>query len=160
MRAADVMTSEVIMIDDDASVQEVTNLLAEHGISAVPVVDCNRRVIGMVSEGDLLHRAETGTERRRSWWLELVASTNQLAGEYVKSHSGKVKDLMTRDVADYQTGVLVLIAAEAALTHPSGMGARLDHAANDPDLQVVIEPVVDMPVDNFVRAQSAHGLAL
>jgi len=98
MRAADVMTSEVIMIDDDASVQEVTNLLAEHGISAVPVVDCNRRVIGMVSEGDLLHRAETGTERRRSWWLELVASTNQLAGEYVKSHSGKVKDLMTRDV--------------------------------------------------------------
>ena len=98
MRAADVMTSEVIMIDDDASVQEVTNLLAEHGISAVPVVDCNRRVIGMVSEGDLLHRAETGTERQRSWWLEMVASTNQLAGEYVKSHSGVVKDVMTRDV--------------------------------------------------------------
>jgi len=52
----------------------------------------------MVSEGDLLHRVETGTERRRSWWLEMVASTNQLAGEYVKSHSGIVKDVMTRDV--------------------------------------------------------------
>jgi len=54
--------------------------------------------MGMVSEGDLLHRAETGTERRRSWCLEMMASTNQLAGEYVKSHSGKVKDIMTRDV--------------------------------------------------------------
>jgi CBS domain-containing protein len=54
--------------------------------------------VGIVSEGDLLHRAETGTERRRSWWLDMVASTNQLAGEYVKSHSGKVKDVMTRGV--------------------------------------------------------------
>src|SRR5262249_58181103 len=49
-------------------------------------------------EGDLLHRAETGTERRRSWWLEMVSSTNKLAGEYIKSHSGKVKDVMTSDV--------------------------------------------------------------
>jgi CBS-domain-containing membrane protein len=73
-------------------------LLVEHSISAVPVVDKDNRVVGMVSEGDLLHRAETGTERRRSWWLEMVASTNQLAGKYVKSHSGSVKDVMTRDV--------------------------------------------------------------
>jgi CBS-domain-containing membrane protein len=55
-------------------------------------------VIGMVSEGDLLHRAETGTERRQSWWLEMMASTNRLAGDYIKSHSGNVKDVMTRDV--------------------------------------------------------------
>lgn len=98
MRAADVMTSEVITLGEDASVQEAAKLMAEHGISAVPVIDRESRVVGMVSEGDLLHRAETGTERRRSWWLEMVASTNQLAGEYVKSHSGKVKDVMTRDV--------------------------------------------------------------
>src|SRR5689334_553400 len=98
MRAMDVMTSEVITVDENATVPEAAKLLAEHGISAVPVVDKDNRVIGMVSEGDLLHRAETGTERRRSWWLEMVASTNQLAGEYVKSHSGKVKDVMTRDV--------------------------------------------------------------
>jgi CBS domain-containing protein len=52
----------------------------------------------MVSEGDLLHRAETGTERRRSWWLEMMASTNRLAEDYIKSHGGKVKDVMTHDV--------------------------------------------------------------
>ena len=98
MRAADVMTNEVITVGEDASVQEAAKLLAEHGISAVPVVDRDKRVVGMVSEGDLLHRAETGTERRRAWWLEMVASTNQLAGEYVKSHSGSVKDVMKRDV--------------------------------------------------------------
>jgi predicted transcriptional regulator len=92
------MTSEVITADENASVPAVAKLVAERGISAVPVVDSENRVIGMVSEGDLLHRAETGTERRRSWWLEMMASTNQLAGDYIKSHSGKVKDVMTRDV--------------------------------------------------------------
>src|SRR5690349_3913221 len=98
MRAMDVMTSKVITVEEDASVQTVAELMAQHGISAVPVVGKNNRVIGIVSEGDLLHRAEIGTEHRRSWWLEMVSSTNRLAGEYIKSHSGKVKDVMTRDV--------------------------------------------------------------
>jgi CBS domain len=82
MRAIDVMMSEVISVDEDATVPAVARLLAERGISAVPVVDKNG-VIGMVSEGDLLHRAETGTERRRSWWLDMVASTNKLAGDFL-----------------------------------------------------------------------------
>ena len=98
MRAMDVMTSGVITVGENATVPEAAKLMATHGISAVPVVDKDNRIIGMVSEGDLLHRAETGTERRRSWWLDMVSSTNKLAGEYIKSHSGRVKDVMTRDV--------------------------------------------------------------
>ena len=98
MHAIDVMTSEVISVDKNATVPAVAKLLAERGISAVPVVDKDNRVIGMVSEGDLLHRAETGTERRRAWWLDMIASSNQLAGDYIKSHSGKVKDVMSRSV--------------------------------------------------------------
>jgi CBS-domain-containing membrane protein len=98
MRAIDVMTSDVITIDENASVHTAAKLLMEHDISAVPVVDKDNRVIGMVSEGDLLHRAETGTEQWRSWWLEMMASRNQLATEYIKSHSDKVRDVMTRGV--------------------------------------------------------------
>jgi CBS domain-containing protein len=98
MRAIDVMTTEVVTVDENATVPELAKLMSDRGISAIPVVDRDNRVIGMVSEGDLLHRAETGTERRRSWWLDMVSSTNQLAGEYIKSHSGRVKDVMTHDV--------------------------------------------------------------
>ena len=98
MRAVEVMTTKVITVGENASVAEVAKLLAERGISAVPVVDKDNRVIGMVSEGDLLHRTETGTEKCRSWWLEMMASTNQLAGDYIKSHGANVKDVMTRDV--------------------------------------------------------------
>jgi CBS domain-containing protein len=98
MRAMDVMTGEVITVKENASVTEVAKLLVERGISAVPVVNDDNRVIGMVSEGDLLHRTETGTEQHRPWWLEMIASTNQLAADYIKSHGCSVKDVMTRDV--------------------------------------------------------------
>jgi CBS domain-containing protein len=98
MRAIDIMTSAVITVREGATVPEVAKLLADNGISAVPVVDKDNRVVGMVSEGDLLHRAETGTEHRRPWWLEMVSSTDKLAGEYIRSHSGNIKDVMTRDV--------------------------------------------------------------
>ena len=79
MRAMDVMTSDVVTVDEDAPVQTAARLMAERGISALPVVDRQNRVIGIVSEGDLMHRTETGTERRRAWWLDMLAATNQLA---------------------------------------------------------------------------------
>jgi CBS domain-containing protein len=64
MRAMDVMTTNVITVDPNTSVQVLAALLYERGISGVPVADSDNRSIGVVSEGDLLHHAETGTERR------------------------------------------------------------------------------------------------
>lgn len=64
MRVVDVMTPHVITVDAETSVQSLAKLLCERGISGVPVVDRDERLVGIVSEGDLLHRAETGTERR------------------------------------------------------------------------------------------------
>lgn len=90
MRAMDVMTSAVVTIDEEASVQTAAQLMAKHRISALPVVDREERVIGMVSQGDLLHRAR-GTERRRAWWLDFLAATDELAGDYVKSRGGRVR---------------------------------------------------------------------
>jgi CBS domain-containing protein len=101
MRAMDVMTTDVITVNPDTTVQGLATLLAERGISGAPVVDASGSLLGTVSEGDLLHRAEIGTarrhrERRRSWWLDHFAS--DLAREYVKSHGRTVNDIMTRDV--------------------------------------------------------------
>jgi len=102
MRAMDVMTTNVITIAPDKSVQDLAALLGNHGISGVPVVDSGGKLVGVVSEGDLLHRAETGTERRterrRTRWLDSLASDRDLARDYVKSHGRTVKDIMTPDV--------------------------------------------------------------
>jgi len=62
------------------------------------VLDSQQKLVGVVSEGDLLHRVEAGTERRRSWWLKGLIGDDMLAAEYVKSHGLKVSDVMTRSV--------------------------------------------------------------
>ena len=102
MRAMDVMTTNVITVDPDTSVQALATLLSERGISGVPVVDKDSRLVGIVSEGDLLHRAETGTERRtqrrRSRWLDNFASDQEAARDYVKAHGRSVREIMTREV--------------------------------------------------------------
>jgi CBS domain-containing protein len=102
MNAKDVMTTEVVTVSPETTVQDLAKILSEKGISGAPVVDADRRLVGIVSEGDLLHRAETGTERRvqrrRSWWLESVAAEEELARDYVKAHGRTVADIMTREV--------------------------------------------------------------
>jgi CBS domain-containing protein len=98
MQARDLMVSPVVTVQPSASVKEVAKLLLEQGISAVPVVDDQGKLVGVVSEGDLLHRPEIGSERRRSWWLLGLTDEETLAAEYVKAHARKVADVMTRKV--------------------------------------------------------------
>lgn len=98
MQAKDVMTRDVVTVGPDTQVGEIAKLLLARRISAVPVVDASGVLRGIVSEGDLLRRAETGTERRRSWWLELLVENRELAHEYVKSHGLTAKDVMTAPV--------------------------------------------------------------
>ena len=62
------------------------------------MTDDSGKLVGIVSEGDLVHRSETGTERQRSWWLRLMAGDDMLAADYVKAHGRKIADVMTRNV--------------------------------------------------------------
>jgi CBS domain-containing protein len=102
----DVMTTNVLTVDPDTPVQAVAQLLSERGIGGVPVVDAANHLVGILSEGDLLHRVETGTERRperltgrrRSWWLDTIGSPQELARDYLKSHGRTAEDVMTREV--------------------------------------------------------------
>jgi CBS domain-containing protein len=98
MKASDVMVSNVITTGPDASVQDVANLLLSNRISAVPIVDADDGILGIVSEGDLINRADTATAHRKSWWLNALASNDALAIEYTKTHSRRVSDVMTHDV--------------------------------------------------------------
>jgi CBS domain-containing protein len=98
MKARDVMVSPVITVKPSSTVREVATTLLERGISAVPVVDDRGNLVGIVSEGDLMHRIEAGTERRHSWWLEGLIGDEILAGEYIKARASKAQDVMTRRV--------------------------------------------------------------
>jgi CBS domain-containing protein len=98
MKAADVMTRSVVTVRPQTPLVEAVKQMLENGISGLVVVDEEGRVIGILSEGDLMRRAETATERRRPRWLEFLIGPGRLADEFVRAHGRAVEELMTRDI--------------------------------------------------------------
>jgi CBS domain-containing protein len=113
MKASDVMTRNVVTVAPDATVLQALRLMLQHKISGLPVVDGNHNVVGIVTEGDFLRRAETGTERKRPRWLEILVGPGRLARDYVRSHARKVDEVMTSEVVtvteDAQLGDIVTL---------------------------------------------------
>jgi CBS domain-containing protein len=98
MRAIDVMTNQVLTATPQTTVQDAAKLMINNRVSGLPIVDGNGQLVGIVTEGDLLRRAESGTERRHSRWSKWFSPNSRLAGEYIKSHARRVADVMSRDV--------------------------------------------------------------
>jgi CBS domain-containing protein len=98
LTARDLMTQPVAYVMAETPVKSVAALMLERAISAVPVLDETGRLIGIVSEGDLIRRRAEGG--RRSWWLDLFgddpAQSNEILA-YLQRHSLRAKDVMTRD---------------------------------------------------------------
>jgi len=98
MRAADVMTPDPVCISPDASISEAIGVMLERKFSGLPVVDARGALVGIVTEGDLLRRTETGTQRKRSRWIEFLVGPGRLASEYVQTAGRKVSDVMTPEL--------------------------------------------------------------
>ena len=108
MNAEDIMTSPVVTVGPETTVREIAALLLKRRISGVPVVG-KGRLVGLVSEADLLHRHEIGTERvtrSGSWWLRLFSADPSIE-DYVKSHARQARDVMTHEVVSVQADTSV-----------------------------------------------------
>ncbi|MCX5610753.1 MULTISPECIES: CBS domain-containing protein [unclassified Streptomyces] len=57
IKVADLMTDEVVSVAPDTAFKDVAKLLAQHGVSGLPVLDDEDRVVGVVSQTDILARA-------------------------------------------------------------------------------------------------------
>lgn len=98
MQAKDVMTTKLVTAEPETPIRDIAKLMLMHRISGIPIVDKSERVLGMISEGDLMQRPESETERKASWWLEAVFAPRDKAADYVKAHGTKAGDVMTRNV--------------------------------------------------------------
>ena len=117
MNAQEAMSKDVITVGPEATVAEIAGLLVRHRISAVPVVSQDSRVIGIVSQTDLAHRSETGTEKRRKWWLEVFADSDAKARDYIKSHGLKAQDVMSRVIVSVSKHANLSEVADILDTH-------------------------------------------
>mgnify|MGYP001818355052 CR=1 FL=1 len=116
MKAFDIMTEKVQTVTPDMSVLEAAALMAEKHISGLPVVSEHGEVIGIVSESDLIHRAEIGTDRQPTRWLGYFPKPEEMAEQFTKAHGHKVHDVMARPV--------VSVEADADITE---VADTLDH---------------------------------
>jgi len=107
MKAADVMTRDVMTVRPETPVAQAIRLMLDNNFSGLPVMNADGKLVAILTEGDLLRRSETGTERHRPRWLEILMGPGRIAGEYVRTHGRKVEDIMT-------TGV-VSVAADTPL---------------------------------------------
>jgi CBS domain-containing protein len=104
MNVADIMTRQVISVTPQTTIAEVAQLLLDNRISGLPVVDPGGAVIGIVTEGDLLRRVETGTQRRHSHWLEFLIAPGRLAREYTDANARNVGEVMSAEVVSVTPG--------------------------------------------------------
>lgn len=98
MYAMDVMVRDLITIDPEASIADAAKLIAEFDVSALPVVDDDGRLVGIISEGDLMRREEIGTSVHHPWWIEAVTPASTLAAEFAKSHGKRVSEVMSKNL--------------------------------------------------------------
>ncbi len=98
MLAKDVMTTAILTVTPETDVGEIARTLLDAHISAIPVIAEDGSLVGIVSEGDLIHRAEADTRRRPSWWLRLLATPEESSERYLREFGRRARDVMTRDV--------------------------------------------------------------
>jgi CBS domain-containing protein len=98
MLAKDIMTRTVATVRPETNLAEVATRMVTDHISGMPVVDDAGRLMGVITEGDLLRRWETGTETQHAGWIDLLLGPSRLANDYVQSHSRTVRDVMTDTV--------------------------------------------------------------
>jgi len=98
MNVKDIMSSPALSVGSDSSITQAIELMLTKHISGLPVLDTEGRLVGIVTEGDFLRRAETGTQRQRPRWLEFLMGPGKIASEYTQSHGSKVAEVMTSDV--------------------------------------------------------------
>jgi CBS-domain-containing membrane protein len=112
MKAVDIMTRAVVTVAPNASIVDAMRLMLGQRISGLPVTDASGQLVGLLTEGDLLRRAETGTEKSRPRWLQFLRGPARQAQDYVQTHGRKVEEIMTRDVLTVTEGAPLEEAVE------------------------------------------------
>lgn len=105
MYARDVMTTRVVSVLPENSVKRAAQIMLDQNVSGLPVVDGDGRLVGMITEGDLLRRAEF--YRMKSLASADATASGDKADAFVKAYSWKVADVMTPDVISIDESVPV-----------------------------------------------------
>jgi CBS domain-containing protein len=95
MQAHQIMSRSVITVTPETSVVDAAKLMLRHHISGLPVVSPTGELVGIVSDGDFIRRAEIGTERKHGRWLGQLVGRGRIGADFVQSHGRTIGEIMT-----------------------------------------------------------------
>ncbi|WP_439814241.1 CBS domain-containing protein [Zavarzinia sp. CC-PAN008] len=117
MRVQQIMTSPALGVTPDTSIATALRLMLDNRVSGLVVLDAQGALVGVVTEGDFLRRSELGSEKRRSWWRDILASPARKAADYVHDHGRRVADVMTGKVISIAPDTTLEVVANLMLEH-------------------------------------------
>lgn len=117
MKVRQAMSTRVITVTPEATLGDAMRTMLREHISGLPVVDARGTLVGMLTEGDLMHRAETGTERGRPAWLGFLLGPGRVARDFTASHARRVGEVMTREVVTVTAGAPLVEAVRLMEQH-------------------------------------------
>jgi len=163
MKAKDVMTHCVISITPESSILQAIGRMISHEVSGMPVVDAEGHLLGMITEGDFLRRAETGTEAPRRRWVQMLVGAGSDAEEYSRTHGRAVRDVMSSNVITVEQDasldeVVQLMEEHAIKRLPVMAGGRIVGIISRADLMSAVaqrfsEPKPGGASDHSIRAK-------
>lgn len=103
MKAGDVMTTGAATVRPDASLAEAARIMVEHRISGLPVVDASGRLVGVITEGDFLRRADQDRPR----WISVLLSEPDAHITAKQLHDRRVEEAMSPDPISVGVGASV-----------------------------------------------------
>jgi CBS domain-containing protein len=166
MIVSDLMTTDVMTVLPETSLADAARMMLAKHVSGVPVVDATGALVGMLTEGDLLRRAELGTDGAPPCWLKTFLMPSALARDYVRTHGRRVAEVMSdKPVAVTPQSALTAAAALMRKTHfkrlPVVADGRLVGVISRMDLlgALAMKLIETRPVEHADRAIAAHILA-
>jgi len=156
MKAADVMTRDPVTTGPEAALQEAASLMVSHRISGLPVIEAGGTLVGMITEGDLLRRVELGTAGPPAGWLAALLAPGRAVSDYVRTHSNKVRDVMTAQVISITpetplAEVVALMQAHQVKRFPVLQSSRLVGIVSRADL---LRALVQLLPERYVATLS------
>ncbi|WP_297488884.1 CBS domain-containing protein [Acidocella sp.] len=97
MKTAELMNRNSLSVLPATLVTDAARIMLAHRVSGLPVLDEQGRLVGIVTEGDLIRRAEIGTDGAQAGWLKSLLMPSAVAAEYVHTHARHVSGVMTHN---------------------------------------------------------------